>query len=78
MVGGALVAIGPTANVVLGVAIAAVWIAGVAVLLSALNGIFRTALYLYASSGTVPEQFPEQALASAFGPRSRGVGGVLR
>jgi hypothetical protein len=54
-----------------------VWIAAVAIVLSALNGIFRTALYLYASTGTVPEEFPRDALVGAFGPKSKGVGGLL-
>jgi hypothetical protein len=77
LVAGALIAIGPAANVVLGIAIGVVWIAAVAIVLSALNGIFRTALYLYASTGTVPPAFPKEAVEGAFGPKSKGVGGLL-
>lgn len=53
---------------VLGVVVLVLWIAGVSVVFSSLNGILRTAIYLYATGQQVPE-FPTQALAGAFGPR---------
>jgi hypothetical protein len=56
---------------VAGLLIAAVWVAIVSVILSALNGIFRTALYMYAATDQVPEAFTEQELAGAFGPKQK-------
>jgi hypothetical protein len=56
-----------------GLLIAGIWVAIVSVILSALNGIFRAALYLYAATGTVPSFFTEQELAGAFGPKKSRV-----
>ena len=61
----ALVFVAPIVGIVVGV----VWIAASAVLFSALNGILRTAVYLYATGQPVP-QFSEQALAGAFRTRT--------
>lgn len=58
-------------GVIIGVAIAVVWIAVVSVILSALNGIFRTALYLYATGTPTEGFFDQQVLAGAFGPKAR-------
>lgn len=65
LLGGALALAVP----VLGIAIAAVWVAGVAIVFAALGGILRTAVYLYASDQPVPG-FDEATLAAAF--RQRG------
>lgn len=58
---------------VAGLAIAAVWVAIVSVVLSALNGIFRTALYMYAATEQTPAFFTEQELAGAFAPKKHRV-----
>lgn len=48
------------------------WIAAVVVVLSALSGIFQTALYYFAVDGRVPgDHFTEEAFASAFVPRKK-------
>jgi hypothetical protein len=67
MVGGAAAAVGGTVAVV-GIGIAVVWIALVVVVMTALTAIFQTALYMYASSGSVPSGFGSD-LTGAFGPR---------
>jgi len=56
---------------VAGLLIGAVWVAIVSVILSALNGIFRTALYMYAATEQVPDFFTEQELSGAFGPKKK-------
>jgi len=49
-----------------------VWFAMVGIVITALNGIFQTALYRYATDGTVPGRFfSERSMATAFGPRQR-------
>ncbi len=56
----------------LAIAIGIVWIILSMVVLSALNAIFRTALYLYASGGETPsEHFPREVLDGAFAPKRR-------
>ena len=62
-----------TAVPVLGVVIFVVWIAVASTIIATLNGIYRTALYLYAAGHRVA-WFDEQALAGAFRPRT----GALR
>lgn len=52
-----------------GIVVLVVWIAAVSVVFASLNGIFRTAIYLYASGQDVP-QFDREVLAGAFGPRT--------
>ena len=55
-----------------GIVVAVVGIVSVSVILSALNAIFQTALYHYASSGSVPGQYFDDAnFAHAFVPRRR-------
>jgi len=58
---------GGIALMVLGV----LWLLAVAVLASALSGIYQTALYRYAASGTVAPAFSDASLEQAFPPRSR-------
>lgn len=56
-----------------GLVLGAVWIIGVAVLLSALSGIFQTALYLFAVDGALPAgTFSETTMQGAFAPKRRG------
>ena len=65
------VASGTAAVAIAGIAVGVVWLIGVAVTMAALNGIFQTALYHFAVSGSVPGRyFDERQLNSAFGPRS--------
>lgn len=61
LVGGLLATVVP----VLGIAIIVVWLAVTATIMSALNGIFRTALYLYAAGEPVA-WFDDRVLAGAF------------
>ncbi len=52
-----------------GIVIAVAYIALVVVVLTALNAIFQTALYLYATSGTVPAGFENSNLRNSFSRR---------
>jgi hypothetical protein len=49
-----------------GIVVTLVYIAVAATILSALTGIYRTALFMYASTGTVPVGFDQQLLEGAF------------
>lgn len=51
------------------VVIAVTWVIVVAVVLSALSGIFQTALYRFATTGTAGGGFDDGALGTAFAPR---------
>lgn len=54
------------------VVVAAVWIMLTSVVLSALNAIFRTALYLYATEGDTPSShFMESDISTVFAPKRR-------
>ena len=59
---------------VLAVAVAVLWILLVAMVLSALNGIFQTALYRYAAEVDAPGAFGGHDLNAAFAPK-QGRGG---
>ena len=54
---------------VIGLAVAVAWIAVVVVVITALSAIFQTALYLYATTGTLPAGFENADLRGTFGPR---------
>lgn len=54
------------------VALAVVLFLATIVVINALSGIFRTALYRYAVDGAVPGAFADVDLASAFGKKRRG------
>lgn len=63
---------GSQALAAVGVVVGVVGIVGVSVVLAALNAIFQTALYHYASSGSVPGgYFNDENFAHAFVPRGR-------
>jgi hypothetical protein len=68
-----IIAIGvATGSVVAAIAIGAVgvaWLIVAATIVSALSGIYRTALYWYASTGTVPGAFEGIDFQAAFRPR---------
>jgi hypothetical protein len=71
--GAAIAAIGIASGVgvVVGVtiAIAVVWLAIVTIVVSALSGIYRTALYRYAVDGRAPAEFAGTDFSSVFRPR---------
>ncbi len=64
--------VGGTTAVIL-IAIGVAWILLVSMVLAALNGIFQTALYRYASGNPTPA-FPDAMMASAFAPKRGGRG----
>ena len=66
VVAGIFVASGWTVLMVIGVIAAAAWVAVVMVVLTALNAIFQTALYLYATTGSAPSGFEQAPLAETF------------
>jgi hypothetical protein len=72
VVGGGITALLP----IVGIPLLIVYFAAVALTLSALNGIYRAALYIYASTGRVPDEYPDEVMAEAFAPRT-GVRRVL-
>jgi hypothetical protein len=72
-------AAGTAGLIVLG-AVGALWLIVSAVVMSALSGIYRTALYRYASTGEVPGEFSGIDFQAQFRPRRggqgrRGIGG---
>lgn len=69
VIGGALAATGSTALVVLGVALMAASVIVVSIVMSALGGIFKTALYLYAAEGTTAPEFGAVDFDAAFRPK---------
>ena len=60
------IASGWTVLMAVGLIAAAAWVAVVMVVLSALNAIFQTALYLYATTGMPPSGFEQAPLAQTF------------
>lgn len=58
-----------TAAVIFGVLLAVIWLAVVVVVLTAMNAIFQTALYMYATTGAAPSGFDNSTIASSFGHR---------
>jgi hypothetical protein len=65
--------------VVLGVAglwplvvVGVLWIIGVAVVMTTMNAVFQTALYLYATEGEVPTGFGTTDVVASFGPKTKG------
>jgi hypothetical protein len=71
LVGGLAIASGSTAIIIGGVALAAVWVAAVLVVISALSCVFQLALYRYATGGEMPAEFSAEVMQDAFGPRRR-------
>jgi hypothetical protein len=69
LVGGALAASGTDVLVVVGIALMVASVVVVSVVMSALSGIFRTALYVYAAEGTVVPEYGTEGLAAAFRPK---------
>ena len=50
-----------------GIPLAVAWVVVVAVVITALNAIFQTALYMYATTGVVPHGFEGSSLSQSFG-----------
>ncbi len=65
LVGGAIATLVP----ILGIALIVAWIIITSTVMAALNGIFRTALYLFASGQPVA-WFDQQTMANAFRPKT--------
>ena len=57
------------AALVLGILVAVPYLALVVVVLTALNAVFQTALYLYATTGSVPTGFDDSNLQASFSTR---------
>ena len=68
LVVGATGALGGAA-LVLGILVAVPYLALVVVVLTALNAVFQTALYLYATTGSVPTGFDDSNLQASFSTR---------
>ena len=62
-------AVGVTVFIVVAIVAAVAWVALVMVVLTALNAVFQTALYLYATTGSVPSGFETSPLPRAFEQR---------
>ena len=67
--GGGLIWLGPTANVILGVAIIVISVFVVSMFMATLTGIFRTALYIFATTGQVPAPYDQAQVTGAFTPK---------
>jgi hypothetical protein len=52
-----------------GILVSVIWIALVVVVMTALNAIFQTALYMYATTGSMPTGFETTDLRQTFAPR---------
>ena len=65
LVAGLLFSIGGLASII-AIIVAVAYIAAVAVVVSALSGIFQTALYMYAAEGVIPAGFEGSTLPSSF------------
>ena len=57
------------AALVLGILVAVPYLALVVVVLTALNAVFQTALYLYATTGSTPTGFADSNLQASFSTR---------
>jgi hypothetical protein len=74
----ALIAIGAalgTAGLIVLGAVGVIWLVIASTVLAALNGIYRTALYRFATTGEVPQDFAGTDFHGAFRPKSEGGGG---
>jgi len=65
--GAALVYLGVSGGSPVPLVVGVLWLAGVAIVMSTLSGIYQTALYHFAADGTVPGEFyNDQSFATAF------------
>ena len=65
-VAGLFIASGIGVLAVVGVVVAVAWVALVVVVMTTLNAIFQTALYMYATTGTRPSGFEQAPLNETF------------
>jgi len=72
----ALMLLGNPAVFVAGLAVFLLFVVLLAVTYSAMQGIFVTALYQYAKTGTVPSAFDRDLIANAFRPKQAGPGQI--
>ena len=68
LIGGLAIGVGGPA-LIAGILVAVVWIALVVVVMTALSAIFQTALYIYATTGSMPTGFESTDLGQTFEPR---------
>jgi len=66
-----LASVGGSAGVVAGLVVFGLWLLAVAVLASALTGVYQTALYRFAADGVAPVAFAGADLPNAIRPRRR-------
>ena len=66
IVAGLFIASGWQLLMAIGIIVAAAWVAVVLVVLTALNAVFQTALYLYATTGAAPSGFEQAPLEQTF------------
>ncbi|NOX28888.1 MAG: hypothetical protein GXP35_02370 [Actinobacteria bacterium] len=64
-----LFATGMTVLIVLAVIIAVIGVVALSAVLTSLNAIFQTALYMYATTGQTPSDFDGTSLANSFGQK---------
>jgi hypothetical protein len=57
------------AALIAGIIVAVAWVALVVVVMTALNAVFQTALYLYATTGSMPTGFENSSLRNTFTTR---------
>lgn len=70
MLPGLVIGIGITMLLpIVGIVLLVAYVALVSVLMSTVSGIYRTALYMYASTGQAPAFFDQSRMATAFGPK---------
>lgn len=70
VIGGLVTAVMPF----VGVPLIILWVVAVSVVITTLTGIYRTALYCYATTGRAPQGFDQQVMAGAFATKK----GLLR
>lgn len=68
---GLLVLTGLTPLIILAVVLGVTWLVAVTIVTSALGVVYQTALYRYASTGTVSPGFTQDQIAGAFAPKKR-------
>jgi hypothetical protein len=72
LVAGLGIASGNSIAIGVTVAVLVAWLAIVSVVVSALSGIYRTALYRYAVDGRAPAAYAGEDFSTAFAPKHRG------
>lgn len=70
----------PAGGYLIGFIFFVAWMTTTLLVFASINGIYRTALYLYATTGEVPSVYTEDQIAAAFGTRAgaRSLASALR